>query len=115
MMQDRGQTQVGRLVSAKPLVVVAGDGHTPSLKSPSAVAEHPIMVPFTIEVPQATLDDLHARLTRTRWPPSTADDWASGVSAAFLRELVEYWHSGFDWRVQERALNRLPQFRAEVD
>jgi len=24
--------------------------------------------PFTINIPQATLDDLHERLARTRWP-----------------------------------------------
>jgi microsomal epoxide hydrolase len=32
-----------------------------------------------------------------------------------LRDLVGYWREGYDWRAAERALNALPQFRAEVD
>jgi len=72
--------------------------------------------PFVIDVPQITLDDLQARLTRARWPdPSAEDDWTSGASPGYLRELTAYWRDGFDWRAQERALNRVPQFRADVD
>ena len=72
--------------------------------------------PFTIHVPQQTLDDLRDRLRRTRWTQAAEDDgWAHGTSRIYLQELVEYWQTSFDWRRQEEALNRLPHFRAEVD
>jgi hypothetical protein len=71
--------------------------------------------PSAIDVPQATLDDLHERLRRTRWRDAVTDDWTSGVSPSYLRQLGEYWTTTFDWRGQERSLNRWPHFRAKVD
>lgn len=72
--------------------------------------------PFSIEVPQATLDDLSDRLKRTRWPDEVAGSgWDYGTDLAYLRELVNYWHSQFDWRKQEAALNRFAHFQAEID
>jgi pimeloyl-ACP methyl ester carboxylesterase len=71
---------------------------------------------FRIDVPEAALDDLRDRLRRTRWPDAeTVDDWSQGVPLAYLRELCDYWASGYDWRATEERLNALPQARAEVD
>jgi pimeloyl-ACP methyl ester carboxylesterase len=71
---------------------------------------------FTVAVPQATLDDLAARLARTRWAGELdGPGWQDGTSPAFLRELVDRWQAGFDWRAQEAAINRFQQFRATVD
>ena len=72
--------------------------------------------PFTIDIPQQTLDDLQQRLARTRWPdeiPGAGSDY--GVSPTYMRELVDYWQNGFDWRAQEAALNRFDHFRADID
>ncbi len=33
----------------------------------------------------------------------------------WLRELVEYWRTGFDWRAQEERINALPHFRTQID
>ena len=72
--------------------------------------------PFRIAVPQATLDDLAERLARTRWPGALdGAGWEDGTSRAYLHELVAWWQTGFDWRAQEAAINRFPQFRATVD
>ena len=72
--------------------------------------------PFAVDVPQATLDDLRARLGRTRWPDEVEGaGWDYGASLAYLQALVEYWGTRFDWRAEERAMNALPHFRADVD
>jgi pimeloyl-ACP methyl ester carboxylesterase len=72
--------------------------------------------PFLIAIPQADLDDLQRRLAHARWSPELDnDDWRHGTSGRYLRELVEYWRTGFDWRVHERAMNQLPQFRVQID
>ena len=72
--------------------------------------------PFRIDVPDAVLDDLRARLSRTRWPePECVDDWSQGMPLAYTRELAEYWGQRYDWRSREAALNRFDQFITEID
>jgi pimeloyl-ACP methyl ester carboxylesterase len=74
------------------------------------------ITPFTIDVPQADLDDLADRLRRTRWPEAeTVDDWSQGIPLAYTKELCGYWADGYDWRAREAALNRFQQFRTELD
>ena len=71
---------------------------------------------FRIDIPQAALDDLNARLANTRWPAELSGvGWERGVPVGYLRELAEYWRTGFDWRAQEAKLNELPQFVTEID
>jgi pimeloyl-ACP methyl ester carboxylesterase len=72
--------------------------------------------PFTIDVNDADLDDLRERLARTRWPPVLhGGGWKLGTDPSYLRQLLEYWSSTFDWRAAERRLNSHPQFRLGVD
>jgi pimeloyl-ACP methyl ester carboxylesterase len=71
---------------------------------------------FTIDVPQAALDDLKERLVRTRWPEQeTVDDWDQGIPLAYAQELAVYWRDGYDWRGVEARLNALPNYLATVD
>ncbi|MDX1581022.1 MAG: epoxide hydrolase [Alphaproteobacteria bacterium] len=72
--------------------------------------------PFTIDVPQAVLDDLHYRLRNTRWADDFAnDDWGYGVEAGYLKEVVDYWLNEYDWRAREREMNSFSHFRTQVD
>jgi pimeloyl-ACP methyl ester carboxylesterase len=72
--------------------------------------------PFTLHVADADIADLKDRLARSRFPDSAPGDaWAYGTDVAYLRSLVEYWRSGFDWRAEEAALNAFPQFRVSLD
>ena len=72
--------------------------------------------PFRVDIPQADLDDLAARLDATRWPaPLPGDGWDTGVPTTWLRGLVEHWRHGYDWRTAERELNAVPQFTTEID
>ncbi|CCH31750.1 epoxide hydrolase family protein [Actinosynnema sp. NPDC047251] len=74
------------------------------------------ITPFRIGVPQRDLDDLRDRLAATRWPaPLPGDGWDTGVPTAWLRDLAEYWRTGYDWRAAEAELNRHPQFTTVID
>ncbi len=73
------------------------------------------MEEMTIQIPQPALDDLHARLDRTRWPAEVTGDWSRGTPVAHARELAAYWRTGFDWRAQEAALNTLSHFTTTID
>jgi pimeloyl-ACP methyl ester carboxylesterase len=72
--------------------------------------------PFRIDIPAAQLDDLKARLANTRWPGELPGvGWTRGVPQGYLQELAEYWRTGYDWRVHEKALNEHPQFVTTID
>ncbi|AXB48287.1 epoxide hydrolase family protein [Amycolatopsis albispora] len=72
--------------------------------------------PFRVNFPESALDDLRARLAQTRWPDELPGvGWAQGVPVSYLRELAEYWRTGYDWRAAERELNAYPQFTTEID
>jgi microsomal epoxide hydrolase len=72
--------------------------------------------PFTLRIPDADIADLRDRLARTRFPDSAPGEaWAYGTDVSYLRQLVDYWRDGFDWRAEEATLNVFPQFRTSVD
>lgn len=72
--------------------------------------------PFRLHVSDEILADLRERLARTRFPDQAPGaPWAYGTDVAYLRELVDYWRTRFDWRAQEAALNAFPQFKVPID
>jgi pimeloyl-ACP methyl ester carboxylesterase len=69
----------------------------------------------TLHIPESAIADLRERLARTRFPdqaPGLA--WSYGSDVEYMRQLVEYWRSGFDWRAQEARLNAFPQYTTEL-
>ncbi|KAM0326983.1 hypothetical protein ACHAQA_006104 [Verticillium albo-atrum] len=72
--------------------------------------------PYTINVPDAKIDALNAKLDNTTWPDPAPvlEDWEYGSPRADIKRLAKYWRDGFDWRAQEAKLNKLPQFKADV-
>ncbi len=59
---------------------------------------------------------MQRRLRATRWPdPETPNDWSQGIPFAYVQEVCHYWAESYDWRATEARLNRLPQFRTELD
>jgi len=88
----------------------------PISKAAPKSSSAPAVVPYTIHVPDAVLADLKSRLAHAR----LADElpgagWDYGMNPSYLKELVAYWRDRFDWRAQERRLNRLPQFKTNID
>lgn len=71
--------------------------------------------PFTVTFPQADIDDLHARLERTRFAPAApGDSWDYGTPAAYLRDMVRRWLA-YDVRALEQRINAVPGFVTEID
>ena len=71
---------------------------------------------FEIEVPETALEDLQARLARTRHAPDFAnDDWRYGTRGEYLRELLVFWRENYDWRSHEARMNAYAHYRVEID
>ncbi|MGE0825286.1 MAG: epoxide hydrolase family protein [Candidatus Binatia bacterium] len=78
--------------------------------------QHTTPEPFTINIPEEVLHDLRERLGRVRWPGEIPNsDWDYGSNLAYMKELVEYWRTKYDWRAQERQLNTWPHFKVTID
>ena len=74
------------------------------------------MEPFEIAISDEVLEDLRRRLQHTRWPdemPGTG--WEYGSNLDYIKELIEYWRTDFDWRAQEKKLNAFNHFKTDVD
>src|SRR5262245_3072410 len=72
--------------------------------------------PHRTEIPQADLDDLRSRLERTRWPDELPGvGWDYGVPLDYVKDLAEYWRTGYDWRAWEARLNAYPQSTTTID
>jgi len=74
------------------------------------------ITPFKLSIPQSEIDDLNARLDRTRWPDrETVEDWTQGSPLAKVQALCAHWRKGYDWRRFEAKLNDFGQFKTEID
>src|SRR5262245_36840162 len=72
--------------------------------------------PFAVEIPEAEIEALRARIAATRWPEKeTVGDASQGVPLVVIQELARYWATGYDWRRCQAQLNALPQFMTEID
>jgi epoxide hydrolase len=70
---------------------------------------------FRVEISEADVADLRARLERTRWPDAeTVSDWSQGIPLAYVRELADYWARDYDMHRVATRLNAHPQFRATI-
>ena len=109
------------IVVAVMAVACASPAGEPDAPPENAVTEEvpvdPTAVrPFEIAVPDEVLDDLRARLERTRLPDQLdGADWDYGAELGYVTELITYWRDEFDWREQERRLNEFDQFKTRID
>src|SRR3954451_4441365 len=72
--------------------------------------------PFTIDIPEADLEDLRARIAATRWPEKEGvDDASQGVKLATIQAVARYWEAEYDCRKCEAGLNSVPNFITELD
>src|SRR5437773_6485476 len=80
-----------------------------------AGAENSTIRPFTVEIPEADLRELRARIAATRWPDKeTVEDDSQGVPLALMQDLARYWLTEHDWRKCEARLNAVPNFVTEI-
>jgi hypothetical protein len=75
--------------------------------------------PFRIAIPDAKLSHIHQRVRDFAWDAIPAleengDPWSAGASLPFMRELCDHWLHRYDWRTQEAAINRFPQFLVPI-
>jgi pimeloyl-ACP methyl ester carboxylesterase len=106
----RAETTLHSLPARKEITMTA----TSSQATPETTAS--AVNPFSVNIPQADLDELRQRLAATRFPSKElVADASQGVQLATVQALTTYWATDHDWRTTEAKLNALPQFTTEID
>lgn len=74
------------------------------------------IVPFEIDVPEETLENIKARVAAFPWHEMPDDGgWEYGTNLDYMKEFCDYWVNEFDWRRQEVRINSYSHFKAPVD
>jgi hypothetical protein len=88
------------------------------LKSHLVAKNGPTPTPFKLDIPAAVLTDLVARLKATRWPDQLQDlqtGWEYGADLNYMKDLVNYWATEFDWKAREKEFNSMEQFTLPIN
>ena len=71
---------------------------------------------FTIKTEQSVLDDMFKRIANTRWfEPLEDSRFHYGFNANYMKEVVRYWSTEFDWRKQEAILNTYQHYTMRIE
>lgn len=72
--------------------------------------------PFKVAISDEKIALLKAKLELATFPDELENSgWDYGVPLADLRRLAARWKEGYDWRAQEAAINKLPQFTRDIE
>jgi pimeloyl-ACP methyl ester carboxylesterase len=72
--------------------------------------------PFTVQFPDADLEDLRRRISASRLPEKeTVGDRSQGVRLAAIQALARYWETEYDFGRLKARLSGLPHFMTEID
>ena len=80
----------------------------------TATAGREAIRPFTFDVSDQELADLHRRIGATKWPDRETDP-SQGVRLETIQAVADYWAREYDWRVFEKRFKALPHFVTEID
>nr|XP_050853843.1 juvenile hormone epoxide hydrolase 1-like [Vespula vulgaris] len=72
--------------------------------------------PFKIDVSKSIIDDLNTRLENPRLnvEPLEGVGWTYGISAPYLKKIIEYWRNEYNWTERQSLLNKYPQFVTNI-
>lgn len=65
---------------------------------------------------ESVLKDLKSRLNKTRYVEALDNvQFQYGFHSSFLKEVVEYWKTKYDWRKHEKELNKFEHFTTQIE
>ena len=69
-----------------------------------------------MNISDSDLKDLQSRLKKARYVDHIEDTrFTYGFNSLYLREVVQYWRTKYDWRKEEAKLNGHPQFVTQIE
>lgn len=67
-------------------------------------------------IPNKVIDDLNERLAKKRElvEPLEGAAWTYGFSTTYLKDVIEYWRTQYNWTERMALLNKYPQFVTNI-
>ncbi|XP_054156347.1 epoxide hydrolase 1-like [Oppia nitens] len=87
------------------------------LKAGEPIPKDPLTINrFTINVSDEVLTDLKHRLDLARFvEPLPGTQFNYGFNGNYLKQVVDYWKTKYDWRQQEKELNKFNHFKTQIN
>lgn len=78
--------------------------------------DDPLIKKYVVNIEESVLKDLKSRLNNTRFvEPLENAQFHYGFNDNYLKEVVEYWKSKYDWRKNEKVLNKFSHFVTQIE
>ena len=72
--------------------------------------------PFKIRVPNKTINEIYSKVKKYPWSNiQDMNGWEHGTNLKYLRKISKYWITKFNWRKQEKKINKFSNYLTKVD
>ena len=71
---------------------------------------------FRIDVPEDVIQKIYTRVKEYPWHEMPDDGgWSYGTNLNYMKDFCDYWINKFNWREQERKINKFHHYTSLVD
>ena len=71
---------------------------------------------FNIDVPEDVIQKIYTRVKEYPWHEMPDDGgWSYGTNLDYMKDFCDYWINKFNWREQERKINKFHHYTSLVD
>ena len=71
---------------------------------------------FRIDVPEDVIQKIYTRVKEYPWHEMPDDGgWSYGTNLDYMKDFCDYWINKFNWREQERKINKFHHYTSLVD
>ena len=71
---------------------------------------------LTINIEESILNDVLNRVKNSRLISDFGNkEWKYGTEETYLKDLIEYWSNNYDWKKQEKEINKFSHYKIEID
>ena len=71
---------------------------------------------FKVSVSKNTLDNIYKKVKNYPWQNTKKmDGWLYGTNHFYLKKISKYWTSKFNWKLQEKKINKLNNFTTKIE
>ena len=72
--------------------------------------------PFKLRVPNKKINEIYIKVKKYPWNNiQDMSGWEHGTNFKYLKEISKYWVTKFNWRKQEKNINKFSNYLTQVD